>query len=174
MFPAALRRAVEGSDGFVFVISPDSVASPFCEQEVDHAVELNKRIVPLAFRSVPDAQIPEGIRVRNWIPVGDGDLEAGVDRLVQALDTDLEWDRAHTHWLLRAIEWDESGRDRSFLLRGWSSPPPRDGSPLAPTRIPGRPGSSRSTSTRAAAPPRGGSARSPARASWSPPFRSPS
>ena len=118
VFPAALRRAVEGSDGFVFVISPDSVASPFCEQEVDHAVELNKRIVPLAFRGVPDDQIPEGIRVRNWIPVGDGDFDAGVDRLVQALDTDLEWDRAHTHWLLKAIEWDESGRDRSFLLRG--------------------------------------------------------
>ena len=118
VFPAALRRAVEGSDGFVFVISPDSVASPFCEQEVDHAVELNKRIVPLAFRSVPDEQVPEGIRVRNWIPVGDGDFDAGVERLVQALDTDLEWDRAHTHWLLKAIEWDESGRDRSFLLRG--------------------------------------------------------
>jgi len=118
VFPAALSRAVEGSDGFVFVISPDSVASPFCEQEVDHAVELNKRIVPLAYRSVPDEQIPEGIRVRNWIPVGDGDFDAGIDRLVQALDTDLEWDRAHTHWLLKAIEWDEAGRDRSFLLRG--------------------------------------------------------
>ncbi len=118
VFPAALRRAVEGSDGFVFVISPDSVASPFCEQEVDHAVELNKRVVPLAYRSVPDERIPEGIRVRNWIPVGDGNFDAGVERLVQALDTDLEWDREHTHWLVKAIEWDESGRDRSFLLRG--------------------------------------------------------
>jgi WD40 repeat protein len=118
VFPAALRRAVEGSDGFVFVISPDSVASPFCEQEVDHAVELNKRVVPLSYRFVPDEQIPEGIRVRNWIPVGDGDFDAGVERLVQALDTDLEWDRGHTHWLLKAIEWNESGRDRSFLLRG--------------------------------------------------------
>jgi WD40 repeat protein len=118
VFPAALRRAVEGSDGFVFVISPDSVASPFCEQEVDHAVELNKRVVPLAYRFVPDERIPEGIRVRNWIPVGDGDFDAGVERLVQALDTDLDWDRKHTHWLVKAIEWDESGRDRSFLLRG--------------------------------------------------------
>ena len=85
---------------------------------MDHAVELNKRIVPLAFRGVPDEQVPEGIRVRNWIPVGDGDFDSGVDRLVQALDTDLEWDREHTHWLLKALEWDESGRDRSFLLRG--------------------------------------------------------
>jgi hypothetical protein len=113
VFPAALRRAVEGSDGFVFVISPDSVASPFCEQEVDHAVELNKRVVPLSYRFVPDDQIPEGIRVRNWIPVGDGNFDAGVERLVQALDTDLDWDRQHTHWLVKAIEWDESGRDRS-------------------------------------------------------------
>jgi WD40 repeat protein len=118
VFPSALRRAVEGSDGFVFVISPDSVASPFCEQEVDHAVELNKRVVPLAYRFVPDEQIPEGIRVRNWIPVADGDFDAGVERLVQALDTDLEWDREHTHWLVKALEWDESARDRSFLLRG--------------------------------------------------------
>ena len=90
VFPAALSRAVEGSDGFVFVISPDSVASPFCEQEVDHAVERNKRIVPLAYRSVPDEQIPEGIRVRNWIPVGDGDFDAGIDRLVQALDEPVD------------------------------------------------------------------------------------
>ena len=118
VFPAALRRAVEGSDGFVFVISPDSVASPFCEQEVDHAVELNKRVVPLAYRPVPDERIPDGIHVRNWIPVGDGDFDGGVERLVQALDTDLDWDRGHTHWLVKAIEWDESGRDRSFLLRG--------------------------------------------------------
>ena len=58
VFPAALRRAVEGSDGFVFVISPESVASPFCEQEVDHAVELNKRIVPLAFRGCPTSRSP--------------------------------------------------------------------------------------------------------------------
>jgi WD40 repeat protein len=118
VFPAALRRAVEGSNGFVFVISPESVASPFCEQEVDHAIELNKRIVPLAFRGVPDEQVPEGIRVRNWIPVGDGDFDSGVERLVEALDTDLDWDRQHTHWLLKALEWDESSRDRSFLLRG--------------------------------------------------------
>ena len=53
LFPEALRRAVEGSDAFLFVISPESVASEFCEQEVSHAVELNKRVVPLALRAVP-------------------------------------------------------------------------------------------------------------------------
>ena len=69
-FPLALRGAIEGSDAFVFVISPDSVSSEFCEQEVAHAAEFNKRIVPLVLRSVADGQIPEEIRFRNWIPVG--------------------------------------------------------------------------------------------------------
>src|SRR5476649_2775990 len=57
VFPAALRSAVESSDGFVFVISPDSVISRFCEQEVDHAIELNKRIVPLLLEQVPDERV---------------------------------------------------------------------------------------------------------------------
>jgi WD40 repeat protein len=119
VFPAALRNAVEGSDGFVFVISPDSVASRFCEQEVAHAVELNKRIVPLLVRAVPEEQLPDEIRVRNWIPAGaEDEFEPAVERLVGALDTDLAWTKEHTRWLLKALEWEEEGRDRSFLLRG--------------------------------------------------------
>ncbi len=75
MFPQALRRATESSDAFVFVfvISPDSVRSPFCEHEVAHAVALNKRIVPVALRAVAYDAIPEEVRFRNWIPAGDGD-----------------------------------------------------------------------------------------------------
>lgn len=119
VFPAALRRAIESSDAFVFVISPDSVRSPFCEQEVEHAVELNKRVVPLALHEVPDEEIPEEIRVRNWIPAtDDADFETSVERLVNALETDLEWEREHTRLTVRALEWEQAGRDRSFVLRG--------------------------------------------------------
>jgi WD40 repeat protein len=68
---------------------------------------------------VPDAVLPEEIRFRNWIPVDGGDpFEAGVDRVVAALDTDLEWERQHTRMTVKALEWDGSGRDKSFLLRG--------------------------------------------------------
>jgi WD40 repeat protein len=118
VFPAALRRAIEGSHAFVFVISPDSVRSEFCELEIEHAVALNKRVVPLALRQVPDQEIPEEIRFRNWIPIGDGNFERGLDRLVAALETDLDWERQHTRLTVRAAEWDQAGRDRNFLLRG--------------------------------------------------------
>jgi WD40 repeat protein len=116
-FPAALRRAIEGSDAFVFVISPDSVASDFCEHEVAHAAELNKRIVPLALREVPDEQIPDEIRFRNWIPVR-ADGGAAVERVITAIETDLDWERQHTRLTVKSLEWDDSGRDPSFLLRG--------------------------------------------------------
>jgi WD40 repeat protein len=116
-FPEALRRAIEGSDAFMFVISPDSVTSRFCEQEVAHASELNKRIVPLALHPVADEQIPDEVRFRNWIPV-EADGDATIDRVIAAIDTDLGWERQHTRLTVKALEWDAAGRDGSFLLRG--------------------------------------------------------
>jgi len=119
VFPAVLRSAIEQSDGFVFVISPDSVASSYCEQEVEHALELNKRIVPLLLRPVADDAVPEGVRVRNWIQFTEPEgFDSGVGRVVDALDTDLDWTKAHTRWLVKALEWEGGGRDRSLLLRG--------------------------------------------------------
>jgi WD40 repeat protein len=115
LFPSALRRAIESSDAFVFVITPESVHSAFCEQEVAHASGLNKRIVPLALRQVPDEEIPDEIRFRNWIPA---EADRSVERLLAALDTDLEWEHQHTRITVKALEWDQAGRDRSFLLRG--------------------------------------------------------
>ncbi len=107
------------SDAFVFVITPESVASRYCENEVDYALELQKRVVPVLREMVVDDGLPEAIRVRNWIPyTPDVDAQAASERLVAALDTDLEHARAHTHWLVRALDWDSHARDRSFLLRG--------------------------------------------------------
>ena len=116
VFPEVLRTAVESSDSLVFVISPDSVTSAFCALEVEHAVGHNKRVVPVVHRRVPDDEVPDAVRERSWIPFED--FDAGLGRLVTALDTDLEWTKAHTRWLLKALEWESEGRDRSFLLRG--------------------------------------------------------
>jgi WD40 repeat protein len=120
VFPEALRRAIETSDAFLFVISPDSVKSEFCEQEVAHASDLNKRIVPLALHAVPDAEIPEQIRLRNWIAVGEDGRAAPdlTERVVAALETDLEWEHQHTRITVRALQWENAGREASFVLRG--------------------------------------------------------
>src|SRR5439155_20642930 len=37
---------------------------------------------------------------------------------ISALDTDLEWVHTHTRLLTRAIEWENKGKNNSFVLRG--------------------------------------------------------
>jgi WD40 repeat protein len=119
VFPEAIRRAIERSDAFLFVITPAAVESAYCENEVEYASELKKRIVPVLRDPVPDSELPPEIRDRNWIPFTERDeFEPAMERLVSALDRNLEHAREHTRWLVKAIEWDGEGRDRSFLLRG--------------------------------------------------------
>ncbi len=97
VFPQAIRSAIEGSDGFLFVISPDSVTSNYCDQEVTYALELEKRIVPVLHIAVSDDDAPEEIRHRNWIPfTAHDDFDASIERVVRALDTDLEVRKEHT------------------------------------------------------------------------------
>src|ERR1700723_3438783 len=66
VFPEAIKRAIEQSDAFLFVITPSSVGSRYCEQEVEYARDLQKRIVPLLREFVPDSDLPAEIRDRNW------------------------------------------------------------------------------------------------------------
>lgn len=142
VFPEVIKRAIEGSDAFVFVITPASVGSSYCETEVGYAQSMQKRIVPVLREPVSDSTLPAEIRDRSWIPFDD-DAQYGpaLERLLSALDKDLEAAKAHTRWLVKALEWDAEGRDRSFLARGselaaaeaWLASVPDDADP-APTR----------------------------------------
>ena len=142
VFPDVLRRAIESSDAFLFVISPDSVASEYCELEIAHAVELNKRIVPVSLHAVADAEVPEEIRFRNWIPAGDGAPEdEGVARITAALEADLAWDRQHTRMTVKALEWEQSARIAASCCVGRIWLRPSSGWHREPARIRGRPSS---------------------------------
>jgi WD40 repeat protein len=122
-FMQAIYGAIEGVDTFVFVLTPDSVASVVCGREIAHAVAHNKRMVPIVARDVSADTVPEPLAKLNWIFFPEGDdfektFEKATDTLISALDTDLEWIHAHTRLLTRAIEWENKGKNNSFVLRG--------------------------------------------------------
>ncbi len=118
-FMQAIYGAIEGADTFIFVLTPDSVTSVVCGREIAHAVSHNKRIVPLVARDVNAEAVPEAVAKLNWIFCRDSDdFEQATATLITALDTDLDWLRAHTRLLTRAIEWEAKGRNASFVLRG--------------------------------------------------------
>jgi WD40 repeat protein len=118
-FMRAIYSAIEGANTFVFVLTPDAVGSVVCGREIAHAAAHNKRMVPIVQRDVEANTVPEALAKLNWIFCRDSDdFKKATETLITALDMDLEWIRAHTRLLTRAIEWNSKGRNDSFLLRG--------------------------------------------------------
>jgi hypothetical protein len=111
--------AIESTHTFIFVLTPDSIASEVCGKEIAHAAANNKRLVPIVHRDVVAERVPKSLGELNWIFCRESDdFGEATDTLIRALDTDLKWVRAHTRLLTRAIEWDSNGRNNSFVLRG--------------------------------------------------------
>lgn len=115
-----INSGIDNADDFVFVISPDSVESEVCGEELSRAMQLNKRLVPLLYREVTNYKaIHDSLSSHNWIYFTDEmQFDNKFQQLLTALDTDLEHTRAHTRLITRALEWDKKGRNTSFVLRG--------------------------------------------------------
>jgi WD40 repeat protein len=114
-----IEAGIEGADACLFVLSPDSVASDVCERELRHAMQHNKRLIPLLHREVDAAVAPPALAALNWILFRAQDnFDAALHALLQAIETDLDWVHAHTRLVTRAAEWERNDRNRSYLLRG--------------------------------------------------------
>lgn len=107
-----LVAAIESAIVFVFVISPDSVASEECRRELDHAVEVGKRLIPVRLCVAPT---PPALAPIQWIEAETPAQTAAV--IDAAIKTDYTWLRDHAHWLGRALQWDRE-RSASLLPRG--------------------------------------------------------
>lgn len=119
-FQQEIYRGIETSNNILFVISPNSIHSPYCAGEVEYAVSLKKRIVTVLYRSVPASDLPPALAKVQWIDFNqhDRDFYANFGELIRTLDTDPEHRKAHTRLLTRALEWQRADHDPSFLLRG--------------------------------------------------------
>jgi hypothetical protein len=114
-----LGALIDQSDTVVFVISPESIKSERCVWEVNKALGFSKRLLPVIYKSVPDASIPAKLSDLQFVRF---DTASGMMRplreLAEALRVDLEWIREHT-WLGElAARWQSRNRSESLLLRG--------------------------------------------------------
>ncbi|MEB3336879.1 MAG: toll/interleukin-1 receptor domain-containing protein, partial [Leptolyngbyaceae bacterium] len=117
---AAIQSGIEKANNFIFVISPDSIASKVCRQEIEHAVLHNKRLVPIVRREGFEMQdVHPALATHNWLFIRETDnFEQFLQILVKALETDLVYLNEHTRLQTRAIEWDKKEQNESSLLRG--------------------------------------------------------
>ncbi len=144
----SIHDAIEETNAFVFVISPASVGSPICNLEIDEALRNHKRLIPIMLhptkleeglevisrRTLSDdalavldgREITEVVRNNwnaiarhNWISFDrENEFERNVQRLLSALDTDLEYVKEHTRLFVRANDWVQRHRNPHLLLVG--------------------------------------------------------
>lgn len=111
-------QGIEQADAFVFLVSPDSVASEVCNVELAHAHKNAKRIIPIVVRDVEPKKTAPAIRELNWIFMREtDDFAAGLEKVKVAINLDMDWLQEHRRLQVRALEWDRK-KDPSLLLRG--------------------------------------------------------
>jgi WD40 repeat protein len=117
---AEITKGIQSSNAFIFVISPDSVASEVCAKELEIAANSNKRFIPILYREPEKgSNLHPKISSHNWVFIRDEqELEKMLPALVEAINTDLDWLAQHTRLFNRAKEWESQNRNDSYLVRG--------------------------------------------------------
>ncbi|MBN1618229.1 TIR domain-containing protein [Candidatus Dojkabacteria bacterium] len=114
-------KAIEESNAFLFIISEASLNSDICKLEITHAVDNNKRLVPIVLSDTDIQKIPKLLASKQWIsfPENEGDeFQETFDKLVNAIYTDWEWIKKHTQLQVLALEWSRNGKNKSYLISG--------------------------------------------------------
>ena len=120
-----IDRGIEEAETFIFLMSPDSAKSEICNLEIAHALENNKRIIPVVIRDTNPKDFhhkdsEKEIARRNWIFCRDqvDDFDKAIRDTIETIHTDFEWVKYHTKLQVRSLEWERSKYERSFLYRG--------------------------------------------------------
>ncbi len=66
-FMESIRSGIRESNSFIYVISPDSVASKYCDAELEYAIQYGKRIIPLVIREVHPDKVRAEVQAVNWM-----------------------------------------------------------------------------------------------------------
>jgi len=132
-----LSGLIAEADTVVYVISPHSVNSEQCHWEVTETLRMSKRLLPVVWEPVPEAQMPKELSRLNFVFFDGGKSFArGLADLAQALRVDVGWIREHSRLGALARRWDARGRPDEALLRGEELDAARDWAAARPPSAP--------------------------------------
>ncbi|PZV06350.1 MAG: histidine kinase [Leptolyngbya sp.] len=117
---AMVDEALENAQNCLVVLSPHCLKNPRCLADLGYAQTLQKRIVAVSDGPMLRSNLPPALvdcPVVNFQD-HDGDYSSNFGELYRILESDADHVDRHTRLLVRAIEWDNAGREPSLLLRG--------------------------------------------------------
>lgn len=115
-----LGSLISGAETTVCIITEAWVSSTECVKELEIALKLGRRVIPVLKQEIDPARLPSALsRLQFVFFCGEGHTYArGVASLVRALKEDLTWIRAQSRYLALAYDWQESSKRDAYLLRG--------------------------------------------------------
>ena len=123
-FEAAIKHGIEQADNLVYLLSPDSLKSAYCQQELNYALSLNKRIIPVLVSSVEPEQIPPALRCLHYTDltenVREEDYCLDESQLLKILHHEAAYYHDHKIFLVKALKWQQQSRNPSILLRDYN------------------------------------------------------
>jgi len=117
-FEKEIKKGIESCDNFVFIMSPYSINSPYCVDEVEYAASLNKRFITILLKPIETKSLHYTLAKVQWLDFQQGNFFLHFNELVRVLDTDRDYVRSHNKWLQRALEWQKNQKSGDLLLRG--------------------------------------------------------
>ncbi|MFN6124881.1 MAG: TIR domain-containing protein [Dolichospermum sp.] len=139
---------IEKAHNFLFIIAPHSVNSPYCLKEIELAIKLNKRIIPLLHVEQISKEIWQQrnankteehwqedqqkglhsiypnmhpiISKINWIRFADNldDFSNYFNGLLTAINRHQDYVEQHTNFLVQALEWSRNQQQTNYFLVG--------------------------------------------------------
>ena len=70
-FHKAIKKGVEGADNLIFLITKESLESSYCMEELEYAISLNKRIIPLCLEKINENEFPPILKDNQYIDLTD-------------------------------------------------------------------------------------------------------
>ncbi len=123
-FQAEIKRGIVGADNLVYLISPDSLASQYCQSEIELALSYQKRIICLMVHPLEVKTIPEALRSLQFIELTDWQnsevYQKQTNELIKQLREESAYYQDHKILLAKALKWQEQNRNPSILLRGYN------------------------------------------------------
>ncbi len=119
-FQKEIYKGIEGADNFLFIITPQSISSQYCADEVEYAQKLHKRFVTLLLVDVDLKMLHPALAAVQWINFRPNtvDFHTAFSELIRTLEIDRDYVQNHTKWSLRSMEWLDKSKDKDLLLRG--------------------------------------------------------
>lgn len=117
-----LKEMIAWADVVVLVLSPFSVQSRVCDEEVAYARALGKRVVPVLCRPIDFATAPPRISALNvkidFTDDSTSGFHGALEALVTVIRRDARWFRAVSRHTAAAQRWEAAGSPDDLLLHG--------------------------------------------------------